>query len=63
VTALRPNYRRARELASEIEAVKDALHDANGDPAGASRSDSLRAELYELQHELFRCGVPSEFDL
>jgi len=63
VSALRPNYRRARELASEIEVVRDALDDARRDPHGATASDSLLAELQELEADLFRCGVPSEYDL
>lgn len=62
-TCLRPNYRRARELASEIEVVTDALDEARRDPDGATKSDHLLAELQELQHEFFQCGVPSEYDL
>ena len=63
MSALRPNYRRARELKAEIEVVRDALDDARRDPDGATRSDQLLAELNELQHDLFLCGVPSEYDL
>ena len=60
---LRPNYRRARELASEIEAVTEALDEARRDPDGATKSDGLLAELQELQRELFLTGVTSEYDL
>lgn len=63
MSALRPNYRRARELASEIEVVRDALDEARRDPNGAAASDGLLAEMQELEADLFRCGVPSEYDL
>ena len=63
MTALRPNYRLARELASEIEVVRYALDEARRDPDGATASDGLMAELQELEADLFRCGVSSEYDL
>lgn len=62
-SVMRPNYRRARELASEIEVVTDALDEARRDPDGASRSGALLAELHELKHDLFLTGVTSEYDL
>lgn len=59
----RPNYRRARELTSEIEVVMDALDEARRDPDGATVADQLLAELHKLQHDLFLTGVTSEYDL
>lgn len=60
---LRPNYRRARELKSEIEIVQNALDEARFEPDGATKSDQLLAELNELQHEMFLTGVTSEYEL
>lgn len=60
---LRPNYRRARELASETETVTAALDESRSDPNGATESDHLLAELQELQREFFLTGVSSEYEL
>jgi hypothetical protein len=62
--ALRPNYRRARALALEIEAAETYLHEAQADPAvTADDIDELRAELNHLKHEFFLTGVTSEYEL
>ena len=60
----RPNYRRARALALEIEAAREHLDAARGDPS-YSRDDieDLKAELHTLEREFFLTGVTSEYDL
>lgn len=61
---LRPNYRRARALALEIEAARNYLHEAQGDPSmDAEDIEELKAELHHLEHEFFMTGVTSECDL
>lgn len=61
---MRPNYRRARALALEIEATRDYLADAKIDPSvSAEEVEDLKAELHRLQHEFFLTGVTSEYDL
>ncbi len=61
---LRPNYRRARALALEIEAARNYLHEARGDPSvEAAEIEDLKAELHHLEHEFFKTGVTSEYDL
>lgn len=63
-SVLRPNYRRARALALEIEGAEVHLDDARGDPSyTAEQIDELRAELDRLKHEFFLTGVTSEYDL
>ena len=61
---LRPNYRRARALALEIEAARNTLDELRDDPK-ASREDidDLKAEINHLEAEFFRTGVTSEYDL
>lgn len=61
---MRPNYRRARALAFEIEAAREHLDAARGDPS-CSREDieDLKGELHHLEHEFFKTGVTSEYDL
>jgi len=60
----RPNYRRARALALEIEAARNYLHEAQGDPSmDAEDIAELKAELQHLEHEFFLTGVSSEYDL
>ena len=60
----RPNYRRARKLALEIEAAQNYLDEAKADP-GLSKEqiDELRAELHQLYREFFKTGVSSEYEL
>ena len=61
-SVLRPNYRRARELTSEIE---DVMADKEvAEAAGNfSQVQDLNDLLHELQHALFLTGVTSEYDL
>lgn len=62
--ALKPNYRRARKLALEIEAARNYLHEAQGDPSmDADDIEELKAELRDLEREFFLTGVSSEYDL
>lgn len=64
MSALKPNYRRARALALEIEAARNYLHEAQSDPSmDADDIEELRAELRDLEREFFLTGVSSEYDL
>lgn len=64
MTALRPNYRRARALALEIEAAQNHLDEARNDASYTlDQIDELRAEMDHLNHEFFLTGVTSEYDL
>jgi len=61
---LRPNYRRARALALEIEAARNVLDEARGDESATlEQIDDLKAELAHLEREFFLTGVTSEYDL
>lgn len=61
---LRPNYRRARALALEIEAAKVHLEECRADPTVTLDDiEDLKAELHHLEHEFFKTGVTSEYDL
>lgn len=63
-SVLRPNYRRARALALEIEAARVHLDEARGDPSYSLEDiDDLKAELHHLEQEFFKTGVTSEYDL
>ncbi len=63
-SVLRPNYRRARALALEIEAARVHLDDARGDPSYSIEDiENLEAELHHLEHEFSLTGVTSEYDL
>lgn len=63
-SVLRPNYRRARALALEIEAARNFLHEARGDPSvGAAEIDDLVTELRCLEREFSLTGVSSEYEL
>ena len=60
----RPNYRRARALALEIEAARNHLHEARADPSMTMDDiTELKDELHHLEHEFFMTGVTSEYDL
>lgn len=61
---MRPNYRRARALALEIEAAQVYLDQCRGDPTlSLDDIQELKDELYHLQHEFFMTGVTSKYDL
>lgn len=61
---LRPNYRRARALAMEIEALRQRIADEiDGPEYNTEAVDDLKAELAHLEHEMFLTGVTSEYDL
>jgi hypothetical protein len=63
-SVLRPNYRRARALALEIEALRANLEDARGDPSFSPEDiEDLETELRHLERELSLTGVTSEYDL
>ena len=64
MSAIKPNYRRARALALEIEAARNYLDEAQGDPSmDADDIEELKAELRYLEREFFLTGVSSEYDL
>lgn len=64
MTSLRPNYRRARALALEIEAAQGHLEEARGDASYTlDQIEELKAELNHLRHEFYLTGVTSEYDL
>lgn len=64
MTALRPNHRRARALALEIEVATNQLDQIQTDPSVTSDEvEELRAELNHLKHEFFLTGVSSEYEL
>jgi hypothetical protein len=64
---LRPNYRRARALALEIEAARDLIASLNHVLAQAGLApvdvEDLKAELHHLEREFSLTGVTSEYDL
>ena len=64
-SVLRPDYRRARALALEIEAARVRLEEARGDQPYYSLEDIeyLKGELHHLEREFFKTGVTSEYDL
>lgn len=63
-SVLRPNYRRARALALEIEAARNVLDEARGDPSYTlEQVEELRAELNHLEREFSLTGATSEYEL
>ncbi len=56
---LRPNYRRARALALEIEALQNLIEQETDE----SVIEELQAELKNLQSEFSKTGVTSEYEL
>lgn len=60
----RPNYRRARALFLEIEAIQNRLEEARSNPEASSEEiEDLLGELSHLQREFFMTGVSSEYEL
>lgn len=60
----RPNYRRARALALELEAARNTLDELRSDPtAKAEDVEELTAEIQHLEAEFFKTGVTSEYEL
>ncbi len=63
-SVLKPNYRRARALALEIEALQNVFDEAKGNPTtSAEEIEDLKGELHHLEREFFKTGVTSEYDL
>jgi hypothetical protein len=61
---MRPNYRRARALALEIDAARIALAEAKQDHTiKPEEIIDLVAEIHDLEHEFFLTGVSSEYEL
>ncbi len=60
--SLRPNYRRARELKSEMDEVRLEIEAAEKEGAFSLVQD-LTESLNEMQHALFLTGVTSEYEL
>ena len=61
---IRPNYRRARALALEIEAARNHLDEVRGDPSYSLEDiEDLEGELHHLEREFSLTGVTSEYDL
>jgi len=56
---LRPNYRRARALALEIEAIQNLIEQETDESA----LEEFEAELKYLQSEFSKTGVTSEYEL
>lgn len=62
--ALRPNYRRARTLKMEIDALSVALQEASADETVSEEApQDVKDELDHLRHEFFLTGVSSEYEL
>ena len=62
MTALRPNYRRARELKAEMDDVQSGIEAAEA-AGNYSQVADLKECLYEIQHAMFLTGVTSEYEL
>ncbi len=62
MSALRPNYRRARELKSEMDDVQNDIEAAER-AGNFNQVLDLKEMLHEMQHELFLTGVTSEYEL
>lgn len=61
-SVLRPNYRRARELKSELEDLRLDYEDAEKEGA-FSRAADIREVIHETEAALWMTGVTSEYDL
>ena len=63
-SVLRPNYRRARALKMEIDALSVALEEASADETVSEEAlQDVKEELDHLRHEFFLTGVTSEYEL
>lgn len=63
-SVLRPNYRRARALKMEIDALSVALDEASADETVSEEAlQDVKEELDHLRHEFFLTGVTSEYEL
>jgi hypothetical protein len=60
-TCLRPNRRRYREIAADMEDIQSEIEDAEA-KGNFSQVQDLKESLHELQHALFLTGVTSEYD-
>lgn len=58
---LRPNYRRAREIRTEIEGLWEAIAEAERS-GETERVNSMKFELQDLQQEFWQTGVTSEYE-
>ena len=64
MVSMRPNYRRARTLKMEIEALSVTLQEASADETVSEEAlQDLKEELDYLRHEFFLTGVTSEYEL
>lgn len=61
-SVLRPNYRLARELKSEMDDVRSEIETAEREGA-FSRVQDLTESLHDMQHAFFMTGVTSEYEL
>jgi hypothetical protein len=62
MTALRPNYRRAREIKAELDQL--AIDRDEAEKAGKlDLRDDILDEMDALETEFFRTGVTSEYEL
>lgn len=61
-SVLRPNYRRAREIKSDMEDIQSEIAQAERE-GNFSQVQDLTESLHELQHSMFLMGVTSEYDL
>ena len=62
MTALRPNYRRARELKAEMDEIQFEIETAEQDGM-FSRVADLKDSLHEITAALWMTGVTSEYEL
>jgi len=63
-SVLRPNYRRARALKMEIDALSVALEEASADETVSEEAlQDVKEELDHLRREFFLTGVTSEYEL
>lgn len=61
-SALRPNYRRAREIKAQMDDIQGE-YDQAFEAGNFSQAMDLKESLQELEREWFLTGVSSEYDL